>query len=448
MTSERDNLRAGIFVIVGIVLAMVVVIIISDLDRMLQRKQTVNVYYPLLDGLQGLASNAVVSLGDVPVGWVTGFEDFVDPTGDGSAPRVVGKIVRVKIPARYSIYWDAHIELVVPVLGTGTKLNIRSVGTGMPYDPAAPMPPEVRESMLPVAMRDQSLPPGAILGTTASTLTRNLISSALSSVGFEDTQRRQVKSIVASLDVLTGDIKDLPDLLRQQVSNIGEKSSSLLDKTTATVDHMNATVSDVKQLVLSVRTRSEKWMDHADRIAVNSDEGIADLKDLIDRQTEQIDQTIDKIYGMIGRLNERTLPAIDHLLDTANVSMDNMHQMTATGKDLVVGQRPVLERTMANMHLVSEQLKLAAIEVRRSPWRLLNRPGKKELETDNLYDSVRSFAQAAASVEAALASLRSLADANPEAYEQLEPQLQYLEELHSRFQDAEQRFWQELEIFK
>ena len=154
---------------------------------------------------------------------------------------------------------------------------------------------------------------------------------------------------------------------------------------------------------------------------------------------------MDRAHGTVAHLQGETLPKLDALLDVAHTSMSNVEMITATGRDLVVGQRPVVERATANMHLMAEQLKLTAVEVRRSPWRLLYRPREAELETDNLYDSARSFAQAAASIEAAIASLEALGSVNPAMAEEMRPQLEYLQALENRFKEAEDRFWQYLE---
>ena len=400
MTGERDNIKAGVFVLAALGLGLAIIMILgsSSFKKLLKSQQTVKVYYPLGVGLQGLTPGAAVALGDVPVGTVGRIIDVADPQQDG---RVVGKVATFTMPAEYRLYWSARIDLIVPLLGSATTLNISSVGDEVPYDPDAPMPQELRDRILSDRMKLESLPPGAIPGHIASTLTRNLIQSTLTTVGFEDTQRKQLKSIMANLDHFTGRLKDMSAKLRDQVTTVGEKASSALTR-------LDDTLADTQTLVRKVSERSDKWLDHIDHVAENSDEGIKTLRELIDQNAAQV----------------------------ANMLSD-LH-------DLVAGQRPVLERTFANLNLASEQLKLATIEVRRAPWRLLYEPGKTELETDNLYDSARSFAQAAASVEATIASIRSL-DEDSVTYQRLEKLLQYLEVLQGSFRKAEERFWQHLD---
>lgn len=68
MTMQRDNVKAGLFVLSGIVLTFVVILALTDVEALFERHQTVTVVYQLSDGLQGLKQDADVTLGDVPVG--------------------------------------------------------------------------------------------------------------------------------------------------------------------------------------------------------------------------------------------------------------------------------------------------------------------------------------------------------------------------------------------
>src|SRR3989304_1064949 len=106
MPHTRDSFKAGVFVIAGVVLALAVVLLLSDLERWFGKQQRVSVYYALSDGVRGLKEGAAVTLGDQPVGTVTTIEDWPP---DGS--RIDGKMVRISLPARYKLCQDAAVEL-------------------------------------------------------------------------------------------------------------------------------------------------------------------------------------------------------------------------------------------------------------------------------------------------------------------------------------------------
>jgi ABC-type transporter Mla subunit MlaD len=85
--------------------------------------------------------------------------------------------------------------------------------------------------------------------------------------------------------------------------------------------------------------------------------------------------------------------------------MAQAQQAIADVDALLAEQRPNIRKAMANMRLTSDQLKLASIEVRSQPWRLLHEPDTKELATQVLYDATRSYAAAASDVRAASEAL-------------------------------------------
>src|SRR5688500_15303236 len=118
MRPERDNFKAGLFVIAGAVLALVVIFGLADLERLLERTQEVRGSYGLGEGLQGVEEGRAVTLGDQPVGQVAAIED-VREEGSG---RVIGKLMVLEIPDRYKLYQDAQIDLRKPPLGGGTRV--------------------------------------------------------------------------------------------------------------------------------------------------------------------------------------------------------------------------------------------------------------------------------------------------------------------------------------
>ena len=136
---------------------------------------------------------------------------------------------------------------------------------------------------------------------------------------------------------------------------------------------------------------------------------------------------------------------ITQALDVAMRAVENVKVSTQEIRTLVVGQRPVLERALANAQLTTDQLKLAAIEIRRSPWRLLYKPSDTELESDNLYDAARSFAQAAGALDSAALSVRAISEHAGGGDERLTKMIEHLEQLYVEYEKAETRFWNALE---
>lgn len=469
--AERDNVKAGVFVLAGLILALAVVFILADTSHYFQHRQEVRVYFGLAQGLQGLKVGAQVTLGDQPIGEVTRIADYrAEPARDGkrggaNGPVVIGKIVTCSIPAEYEIHWNAEVELMPPLLSSGTKLNIRSVGDGERYTPAGEIPEDVARSVheeeglfallagdgetpqpatRPHAHRYRG-PRDAIPGSSGgSTLTRSL--------GIDDAQRTQIKMIIRNVAKLSRDVgEDMPALLAR-LRALADEAGPVVKNANEASEDLKAALADARKTAAyaeevtgKVRERSGPWLDRIDATTASVKNATGTAEAIIKDKDPAIRNTIDNVEAITKTAREKTLAQVTEALDKANAAMADLSASSKEIRGLVAGQRPVIERALANAQLTTDQLKLAAIEVRRSPWRLLYTPGDKELETDNLYDASRSFAQAAGALDSAVQSLRAISSQpSAQSPEDVKKMLDRLERLYAKFHEAEEGFWKAL----
>lgn len=433
MPKERDNVIAGLFVLSGVILTLVITLALTNLGSFFQQRQTVAVEYTLADGVQGLKEGATVTLGDQPMGSVTGISDVLDEHGS-----VVAKRITLSMPHRLRLFTNAIIELKAPLVGTGTTVNISSVGSGTPY-------------------------------TAQHVINGSRDSGPLKQVGIQEEQRRQIQRIIANIERLTASLSDaqsqrgntpieqvmanlvtistavrddVPALLRKVESSLGEVESILKTAGPAVAD-IRDVAAKVHTLGTTLTQRSEGWLNAADKTMSSLSQASGEVRDLIHDKGPAMARTVDHLEQTTQSLRDKTLAQVDQAVASVNSAMENIRLSTGELRQLVVGQRPVIERAIANAQLTSDQLKLAAIEVRRSPWRLLYSPSEKELETDNLYDAARSFALAAGTLQSAAQSLRAV-NANAQDPAQTKQMLDHLETLFGRYQQAEDAFWKAL----
>lgn len=412
MSNERDNFKAGLLVLVGIGLAMLLVFLLADIDQLFEEKQQVRVYYQLSDGLKGLKPGAEATLGDQPIGTVLEIHDVAE--GD----RVVGKEAVIELPKRVKLYENAAIELVVPPLGSGTKLNIHSVGTGQPYNQSKAIPGMLAESDLTGALVKQA--------------------------GIEQEQRQQIKQIIANVAALTETLKNDMPQITASIRQVLDQTSPIVADMGKAVAQVREATSDIKAMTGEYRQRSSAWVGRIDSITQNMDEATGSVNQLVKDKGATIGESLDNVKAVTAHVKQQTLAEIDGAIVKARSAINNLHTATDQLKTLSIGQRPVLERALANAQITTGQLKLAAIEVRRSPWRLMYKPDDKELETDNLYDAARSFALAAGSLDAAAQSLRAVSDGQGASTETLGKMVTQLEALFAKFHEAERVFFNAL----
>ena len=380
---------AGLFVLAALALVMVVIIVMSNLGDAFIKKHDYIVRFSILDGAEGLDSGAPVKLGGQRVGRVTaakihdseisGEPDFVDVT--------------IQIPTKYTLYSDADVQLLKPLLGSGSSINIISL-TGMET----------------VGVRYQGPPQRLHNG--------DMILGRLGPPGFlAPSDYAKFQAILARMDRITGDVEP--------------RINTIMDNAGAAVADVKAITADARekwpvwsQQLSDVIARVEKGSQSFDSIITNLKDvatavkdGVEDARKLIDKgravvddNRASIDAVVKNIKDVTDRVNGEWSTKVTTLLDQGH---DAMESAKATAKDvelLVAKNKPQLEGIIADATLAAQQLKLATVEIRASPWRLLYQPTKKELENELLYNSVRQYSEAIGELRAASESLKAIAD--------------------------------------
>ncbi len=123
MTRERNELKAGAFIIITLVLVIAVIVWINGAS--IGPMQTRTVSFKLTDNIGGLRVGDDVRLGGFKVGVIRS----ITPSGlDTADPRL---LVTFNMPASYVIHPNATIGLESSLTGAA-NLNIDSPGTGSP----------------------------------------------------------------------------------------------------------------------------------------------------------------------------------------------------------------------------------------------------------------------------------------------------------------------------
>ncbi len=449
---QRDHIKAGLFVLIGIVLALAVVFVLADFKRFMQPKQTVQVLYQLSDGVQGLKAGAPVTLGDQPIGEVQAILPY-----QNADSQVIGMNVSVVIPSKILLFWNAQIELVVPPLGSGTRLNIASVGNEVPYStdsslparyvPMWAIPANINAADLTEAQRLTLYlgPRNAIPGTLAGS---PLVRDMAVNFGIESRQRQEIQQIIQNIVAITTTVKeDLPKLTSQ--------SKNILTRAEKSFAKLDESLENVRTITEEVRIKTDQWTDNIDTTLAKTKHLVSEIDDLITQKKQIVMDFLDNAKAMSGdlqalasNLKTKTFDQVTDALDKAQAALENVRVASQKVRDFATGQKPILERTIANAQIAGEQLKLATIEIRRSPWRLLHSPSENELETDNLYDAARSFAMAAGTLDAVSRSLESIASQSEIDPEQVNEMVEHLASIFAKFKQTENTFWEALGKYK
>ena len=426
-TRQRNNTVAGFFVLAAIVAFVAAVITLSDFGDF-GSTQTLKIAFSLDTGVPGVTVGSEVLVGGMSVGKVTHLSAEINSADN---PRFV---VTVTIPQEYQIHEDAFAGLVVPLIGGATAIDIAPLG--------------VKGPPLTTAFFEDG---GTLKGGYAPSV---LLKTA--GIGPEDLQR--IKDIVRRLDGITEDVKDVTAFAAQTVDEDGP----------AIVQNIRLTTEDVKSFVALVREQWPQWSDRlaqifedvratvergpdlaarAETIMDNVDGGVNDVRTLVHDVSPNVKSTAENVAEITRWTREEGLAKIDQLLDQAGRGLATATDTFTILNENLTTQLPQVSRILANLRLSSDNLKLATIEVRSEPWRLLYTPSKEEAKQSLLHDAVRTYAAAVSDLEASVVNLRALHDRYGES---LDPQsdlvARALAEFETRFDtyQREEKRWGEI----
>jgi len=414
MNKKRNALRAGIFIILSIVLAITVIIGIKGLDRILDPVEKRHVRFTLQDDLGGLRVGDDVRIGGYKVGQVREIE--VVPPSD---PRLAKSpsmnvstapinqpmiLVTFAVPKKYEIKDGARVGIQGTVTGQ-SWLNFDNLGTG------------------PTLGRDVALV-GRPSGINALMASLSDISPRINSIITQVDQQTipTVNTTVASYKTTADTGTKLLNEVREYVKPAVEKYHAVADSTktmmTNAGDLFGETKTDFKGTVK------------------NLNDSTAAIKEKLPLMLDKVNGVMTKVDGTVTKATEA--------LDDVKKTVANTRDMTASANSVITGSKSKLEGMITSLKATSDNLKNASAEIRRSPWRLLYTPKKGEMNNLNIYDSARQFAEGANDLNDAAQALRDALKDKAAQPEQIRLLMDKVEKSFGKFNEVEQKLWTEV----
>lgn len=410
--SGGRNAIVGAFFIAAVALAVVVTAILSDLASAFTPTAQYVVRFELSDNAGLLAPGAEVRVGGLKVGSVS------DITLVGEAANAVD--VLIDVDEGLVLHEDAIVRLEVPLLGTGTVVNFISTGVGQ---------------RLAEGGRVNGRPSPGLLAQTG--------------LNDEDLEniRRSIASLAETSDRISRILTDVEPQVGDAVTGINDTISSAQAIATDIRERLPRIGDEVEGALADVRSSVEVWTGLAQRLderTVELADVIQSVRSTIDDNRPNIDRVLADLADISTRTNNEIVPSAIETIENARMASAEGAELVGDARALFEAETPGVRRAIANLRLASDQAKLTMLEVRRSPWRLLQRPTTRELEGELIYDATRSFAQAASDLRAASESLISLST-DEQGPVDLPGRQQAIEQLHeelkasfARYREAEQ----------
>jgi ABC-type transporter Mla subunit MlaD len=255
-------------------------------------------------------------------------------------------------------------------------------------------------------------------------------------------------------------IQDIIDRVNSIVEEVEPRVAPIMDNAKASAENVRAITDDARSkwegwsasgdtIVQRVEAASERIpaiVESAEQGVQQGRDFIASAQRVIDENRPKIDEAIEYVRELTRKLQGEGYDRFMAALDSGRQGLDAFASAAKQADDLLASKVPELSETITAAMLAAQQLKLATIEVRAAPWRLLYQPTRKELENELLYNSVRAYSESVSQLRTASEALKATAEraAAPggERIDQatLDMLTQRLKESFEQYQEAEKAF--------
>ncbi len=351
-TGYSNSVRAGAFLITSALVGLVVVLILSK-SALFTRKSDYVVRFTMEEGVAGLDAGAEVRVSGLKVGRVVRIEQRFE------AEEIA---VHIQMNADITLYKDAQVLRSQPLLGNYSWLNFSNLGSKAQgkLEPGQTIDAKTSGGLLATIVGPQNA------GRTTEMFT-NMVAFTAS---LDDFARVQYpKTVVPMLD-------------------------------------------DAASAVATLRKDYDGW--RGDITSTLKDAALSMKK--LDTSMDDAVVTVKDARATMAHFREVNIKQIDAILTDAQSGTERFASAMENLDVELTARIPDLRAMMWDLRQSATQVKLATMEVRRSPWKLLYRPSGDELARENLYESARAFAIASSDLRVAGETLRATLDDTPERF--------------------------------
>jgi hypothetical protein len=383
-----NNVKAGLFVLVAIVIGLIVIFVLGDLRQALlgQPMSTYTATFPVSDGVGFLQKGSPVRIGGIAVGEVAVVK--IDATQDPLQQIDVTFFVQSDI----ALYTNATAVVGSGLISAESFITISSVGWDAAHqtsDVSGDPGERLTEDMILVGTPSGGML-GALLGAEASASVKELVSR------LED--EGHVLEWIIGADAANSFSKGTETLgtVFQSMKTEGYVVEWMLGKPAAA--DIQGSFHNLEEVIARVRS---------DWLGTDEQEGWSmEISALLDKG-KALAETVQIIRDFMAKNQAVFQEVINDVQAAANdgstVIADLRAHMPLWSEN--VGTM------LANLDLMSQQLVLLIAEARNAPWRLLYQPSTKEVSNELLYEASRNFVFGAADLKSASESLDRLVKA-------------------------------------
>ncbi len=239
-------------------------------------------------------------------------------------------------------------------------------------------------------------------------------------------------SLIAKLSLILDHVHDLTAAVAEQMRT--DRDDALLTKLHQNLDLLDHALSDVGNLI------------EENRSVVRS--ALSDVSDVTATLRKQLIPSIEQEFDRGDA--KSLLSKVHRAFDEINASLGDLHVVAGKVRTVTTLSENRLVSLIQNVEQASQHLKAASKELRLQPWRLIHEPKEKESREAYILDAVREFSDASSELDDATAQLKALFELRGGELAADDQTLQAvratLESARSRFSQAEDALWNQLDV--
>lgn len=407
MTRRQNDFLLGITTIA--ILAIFMATIIFIYPRWGEEGRLIELRFPHTEGVAPLKPGSPVLLsGAIQVGEVadvrTAVLDQPPPAPPGEKDLYI--IVWVRVNDDLKLYSDCLITTSQPAIGGTGSVVILSVGSShqklVDAGPIYGGRPQGFAATLN-ALSDRLLGPNGLMdrveGLFDATDDRSLVYKIGRSLDDVNAMTASLKlqldpqeshSLIEKVHLLADNLAQTTGLLRDQARS--DNDDALIAQLHRTLDTLNDALVNAGGILSDNRAALGRTVQNVEQATAAIDQKlVAALQRELDRDDPQ---------ALLGKLHSG--------MDRVNDSLDNVFALSEQSRQMIVLNRPSLERTIANLREASNQLALGLAEVRLAPWKVFLKATPEEIDRTGVLAAARNFAQAATDLDDAAQRMDAL----------------------------------------
>ncbi len=447
MKSRRQDFVLGLVVLVF--LGLFVGTMLFVYPRLGVHTKKITVRFRHEDGVAPLKQGSAVMLsGALQVGKVSRVWMDSDEVRGPGGQRIKDLMIYVEadVDTKLELHEGCRLTTDQPPVGGGGVLVILDVG---PSDaPPAPrtidgLPPQSLAAAIGSLTR-RLLGPGGMVdkleqmvdanaeGSLAYQISQSLGDiNAITATLKRDLSPGERDSLASEIHAVVGNIRQTTASLRDQLST--EDEATLLSKVHVVLSHLDAGLTEANAILAESRP---PLRDTLSNVAAASAKVNADLLPAVLAEFNRDDPA-----ALMGQLHAG--------LSELNAALGNVRTMTEEGRKMVILNRPLLDRTIANFKQASDRANALVLELVLHPWRLF-KPPAGEIKKHDAFVAAQFFAEAAVQLNDAVARLEAIEQATAPgeplqgSEEEIRAIQQSLRQTFQRFREAENYLWQQM----